>query len=104
VEVKRVANKKISTSILLDVKGKNDKDDFDINLKFNNITQVGGTIQNIPKNNIVNYENLSEEEKRNIENKLNDILSKLPFKDLFKDNESYVSFYTSHRSEDDEVK
>lgn len=87
VEVKRVANKKISTSILLDVKGKNDKDNFDINLKFNNITQVGGTIQNIPKNNIVNYENLSEEEKRNIENKLNDILSKLPFKDLFKNNE-----------------
>ena len=84
IEVKRVANKKMSTNVLLDIKGKNDKDDFYFKLNFNNNTQVGGTIKNIPKNNIVNFENLSEEEKRNIENKLNDILSKLPFKDLFK--------------------
>jgi hypothetical protein len=87
IEVKRVANKKMSTDILLDINGKNNKDDFYLKFNFNNNTKVGGTIQNIPKNNIVNYETLSIEEKRNIENKFKDIVSKLPFKDLFKINE-----------------
>lgn len=87
IEVKRVANKKMSTNVLLDIKGKNDKEDFYLKLNFDNNTQVGGTIKNIPKNNIVNYETLSIEEKRNIENKFKDIVSKLPFKDLFKTNE-----------------
>lgn len=87
VEIKRVANKKITTNVILDVKGKNDKDNFNINIEFSNVIQVGGTIQNIPKNNIVIYDNLSESDKKDIENKFNNIYSKLPFKDLFNNGE-----------------
>lgn len=91
VEIKRVANKKVTTDILLDAKGKNDKDNFNINLELNSTVQVGGTIQNIPKANIVNYEDLSELEKKEIDNKFRNILEKLPFKNLFQNNEEPIN-------------
>lgn len=88
LEVKRVANKRVTSNILLDVKGKSEEN-FNINIKFNNITQVGGTIQNIPNGNIVVYDSLTEMEKRDISNKFNSLIEKLPFKDLFnKDDET----------------
>ncbi len=89
LEVNRVADKKVTTNILLNIKGKNDKDDFDINLMFDNITQIGGVIGNIPKSNIVDYNALSEIEKNDINNKIKSIIDKLPYKDLFiKDNDT----------------
>lgn len=85
VEVKRVANKKITTSIVFETKGKMDKDAFEIEINLDNITQVGGTIQSIP-NNIVVYDDLSSSEKKDIQNKFKALVEKLPFGYLFKDN------------------
>lgn len=86
LEIKRVANKRVTSNIILDVKGKNDKDDFNIYVEFNNNLQVGGTIQSIPKNNITLYESLNNNEKKEIENRFNNLLDKLPIKDFIKDN------------------
>lgn len=86
VEIKRVANKRVTSNILFDVKGKSE-DDFNINIKFDNFTQVGGTIQNIPNGNIVVYDNLTEIEKRDINNKFNSLIEKLPFKNIFNKDE-----------------
>jgi len=88
VEIKRVANKKITTNVILEVNGINDKDSFNINLKFGSIIQVGGTILNIPKSNIVNYEELNDYQKREIDNRFKNILNNMPFKDLFNNEES----------------
>lgn len=84
IENQRVANKRITTSVLFNAKGKMDKYNFDIELNLDNTIQVGGTIQNIPNNSIVIYDNLSLSERNTIRNKYNELINKLPFKEIFK--------------------
>jgi len=93
IEVLRVANKRVTTNIVFDTKGKIDKDNFDLKINLNNITQVGGTIESIPNNNISIYNDLSAAEKREIQVKYNNIVNNIPFGYLFKINEDEITDY-----------